>query len=303
MLCAAIDIGSNTTRVLVAEPQEGQLRKVMEQRAYTRIGKDSKHDGAIDDDKIAEVAEVVTTQVRLAEELGAEAIRIVATAAIREATNPDETVAAAIAEVGRASRSRSSASRRRAGSRSSARPRRSAIRSRATSASSTSAAAPRRSSSAPSAGGVREVRSFKIGSGSLAEDFLNNDPPSAAEIRALRDHIADFFDGVEVEQPDQAVAVGGSATSLRTLVGAVLEYETLERAVRVLTGDPVAEVAKRFELDPRRVRILPAGVLLLEKLSELLGQPLQIGKGGLREGIILDLLNGAANGAPQALAA
>ena len=39
MLCAAIDIGSNTTRVLVAEPEEGQLRKVMEQRAYTRINK------------------------------------------------------------------------------------------------------------------------------------------------------------------------------------------------------------------------------------------------------------------------
>ena len=84
----------------------------------------------------------------------------------------------------------------------------------------------------------------------------------------------------------------------------MLEYETLERAVRVLTGDPIAEVAKRFELDPRRVRILPAGVLILEKLSELLGQPLQIGKGGLREGVILDLLNnGASDGAAKALAA
>ena len=117
-----------------------------------------------------------------------------------------------------------------------------------------------------------------------------SDPPSASEIRKLRDHIDDFFDGVEVPKPDQAVAVGGSATSLRTLVGSVLEYETLERGVRVLAGDPVDDVAKRFELDPRRVRMLPAGVLLLEKLSELLGQPLQIGKGGLREGIILDLL-------------
>ena len=39
MLCAAIDIGSNTTRVLVAEPVDGQLKKVMEQRAYTRINK------------------------------------------------------------------------------------------------------------------------------------------------------------------------------------------------------------------------------------------------------------------------
>jgi exopolyphosphatase / guanosine-5'-triphosphate,3'-diphosphate pyrophosphatase len=99
------------------------------------------------------------------------------------------------------------------------------------------------------------------------------------------------------------VAVGGSATSLRKLVGAALEYETLERAVRVLSGDPISDVARRFELDPRRVHILPAGVLLLEKLSELLGQPLQIGKGGLREGVILTLLNGAANDPPHALAA
>src|SRR5918999_5310249 len=93
MLYGAIDIGSNTTRVLVAEPQSGQLRKVMEQRAYTRIGKASRHDGRIDADKITEVAGVVETQVRLAQEVGAEAIRIVATAAIREARNRDIAVA------------------------------------------------------------------------------------------------------------------------------------------------------------------------------------------------------------------
>src|SRR3712207_2166537 len=96
MLCAAVDIGSNTTRVLVAEPQEGQLRKVMEQRAYTRIGKGSKRKGKITPEKVAELSEVVTTQVRVARELGAEAIRVVATAAIRDAKNGDD-VAAQIA--------------------------------------------------------------------------------------------------------------------------------------------------------------------------------------------------------------
>jgi exopolyphosphatase/guanosine-5'-triphosphate,3'-diphosphate pyrophosphatase len=151
--------------------------------------------------------------------------------------------------------------------------------------------------------GVRSVRSFKIGSGSLADDLLRSDPPSPAEIRAVRDAISDFFADEDFERPDQAVAVGGSATSLRSLVGSVLEYETLERAIRVLTGNPIADIARRFELDPRRVRILPTGVLLLEKLSEALAQPLQIGKGGLREGVILTLLNGAADGAPQVLAA
>jgi exopolyphosphatase/pppGpp-phosphohydrolase len=43
---------------------------------------------------------------------------------------------------------------------------------------------------------------------------------------------------------------------------------------------------------------------LLEKLSQLLGQPLQIGKGGLREGVILDLLSDPEqNGKHSALAA
>ena len=56
MLCGAIDIGSNTTRVLVAEPVDGQLKKVMEQRAYTRINKALDADGAIVPEKVSEVA-------------------------------------------------------------------------------------------------------------------------------------------------------------------------------------------------------------------------------------------------------
>ncbi|MGH2925793.1 MAG: hypothetical protein ACRDK1_07465 [Solirubrobacterales bacterium] len=301
MLCAAIDIGSNTTRVLVAEPQEGQLRKVMEQRAYTRIGKASQHDGAIDADKVGEVAEVVATQVRLAEELGAEAIRTVATAAIREAVNRDEVVSeidrVAGVEVEVLSEHEEGRLAFIGATKTLGHPVEGEIGVVDVGGGSSEVIIGTVSK------GLRSVQSFKIGSGMLAEEFLANDPPSAAELRAVRDHISDVFAGVEFEQPGQAVAVGGSATSLRTLVGAVLEYETLERAVRVLTGAPILEVAKRFELDPRRVRILPTGVLILEKISELLGQPLQIGKGGLREGVILELLNGAANGAPQALAA
>ena len=95
------------------------------------------------------------------------------------------------------------------------------------------------------------MRSWRVGSGVLADELIASDPPSAAEIRKVRDRIDDIFDGVEIEHPAQAVAVGGSATSLRRLVGAVLEYETLERGIRVLCGDPAAEVARRFELDPR----------------------------------------------------
>ncbi len=297
MLCAAIDIGSNTTRVLVAEPEGGQLRKMMEQRAYTEIGRGGKKNGKISKEKIAEVAEVVATQVRLADELGAETIRIVATAAIREAKNSE----AAAAEIGRlAGLPVEVLSDHEEGrlafigaTKTLGHPVEGEIGVVDVGGGSSEVIL------GSIADGVAEVRSFKIGSGMLTDECLRSDPPGPAEVRALRDRISDFFDGVEIRKPSQAVAVGGSATSMRKLVGAVLEYETLERGVRVLTGAPAAEVAKRFELDARRVKILPAGILVLEQLSQLLGQPLLIGKGGLREGVILDQLHEGAGGGEQ----
>jgi len=302
MLCAAIDIGSNTTRVLVAEPIDGQLKKVMEQRAYTRINKALGKKGEILPEKVEEVSEVVATQVRLAQELGAEEIRAVATAAIREASNGEQ-VAAAIGEaagvrvdvLGEVEEGRLAFIGATKGL---GHPVEGRIGVVDVGGGSTEIII------GTTSGGVEKVRSWRVGSGVLADELITSDPPSAAEIRKVRDRIDDIFEGVEVEHPAQAVAVGGSATSLRRLVGTVLEYETLERGIRVLCGDPSADVARRFELDPVRVRILTTGVLLLEKVSELLGQPLQIGKGGLREGVILDLLNGNANGSsPARLAA
>jgi exopolyphosphatase/guanosine-5'-triphosphate,3'-diphosphate pyrophosphatase len=302
MLCAAIDIGSNTTRLLVAEPVDGQLKKVMEQRAYTRINKAIRDSGEIPPEKAAEVAEVVATQVRLARELGAETIRAVATAAVREASNGQAVAeqigtAAGVSvdvltdeEEGRLSFL--------GATKTLGHPVEGLVGVVDVGGGSSEVIL------GTVTGGVKEVRSWRVGSGVLADELIVADPPSPAEIRKIRDRIDDLFDGVEIERPTQAVAVGGSATSLRRLVGAVLEYETLERGIRVLCGDPAAEVARRFELDPQRVRILATGVLLLEKLSELLGQPLQIGKGGLREGVILALLNGDANGSsPAKLAA
>jgi exopolyphosphatase / guanosine-5'-triphosphate,3'-diphosphate pyrophosphatase len=296
MVCAAIDIGSNTTRVLVAEPREGQLNKIMEQRAYTRIGKATTKKGAIEQEMIEEVSEVVATQVRLAEELGAETIKAVATAAVREAKNCDK-VARAISkasgvDVEVLDEEQEGRLAFIGATKTLGHPVEGRVAVVDVGGGSSEIVL------GTIAGGAEQVLSFPIGSGALADELLKSDPPSASELRKVRDFINDFFDGTEVEQPDQAVAVGGSATSMRRLVGAVLEYETLERGVRVLASDPIDEVARRFELDPRRVQILPTGVLLLEKISELLGQPLQIGKGGLREGVILDLLNGSIDGAP-----
>ncbi|HEX5763026.1 MAG TPA: hypothetical protein VFY04_07885 [Solirubrobacterales bacterium] len=278
----------------MAEPVEGQLKKVMEQRAYTRIGKALGEEREIPAAKVAEVGEVVATQVRLAKEVGAEAIRIVATAAIREASNGDDVAGTIGGQAGAEVEILDEQEEGRlsfiGATKGLGHPIEGKIGVVDVGGGSTEVVL------GTVAGGGEDVRSWPVGSGALADELIDSDPPSPAAIRKIRDRIDDIFEGVELERPGHAVAVGGSATSLRRLVGSVLEYETLERGVRVLTSDPAVEIAKRFELDPVRVRILPTGVLLLEKLSGLLGQPLQVGKGGLREGVILDLLNGNAGG-------
>ncbi|MGN6217337.1 MAG: Ppx/GppA phosphatase family protein [Solirubrobacterales bacterium] len=286
----------------MAEPVDGQLKKVMEQRAYTRIGKAIDGKGRISEEKIEEVGDVVGTQMRLARELGAKEFRAVATAAIREASNGEEVAEAVGAAAGIPIEILSEEEEGRlsfiGATKTLGHPVEGLVGVVDVGGGSSEVIL----GTVP--GGAQSVRSWPVGSGNLAEELISSDPPSAAEIRRTRDRIDDIFEGVELQRPAQAVAVGGSATSLRRLVGAVLEYETLERGIRVLCGDPATEVARRFELDPTRVRILPTGILLLEKLSDLLGQPLQIGKGGLREGVILDLLNGSANGSsPERVAA
>lgn len=282
----------------MAEAVDGQLKKAMEQRAYTRIGRALSGDGVLATEKVGEVAEVVSTQVRLARELGADTIRAVATAAIREATNGEEAARQIGERAGVPIEILSEEEEGRLSFIGATKGLGHPLEGKVGVVDVGGGSSEIVIGTVP--GGVEEVRSWPVGSGALADELIASDPPSPAEIRKVRDRIEEIFEGVEVEQPRQAVAVGGSATSLRRLVGTVLEYETLERGVRVLASDPAAEVARRFELDPERVRILTTGVLLLEKLSDLLGRPLQIGKGGLREGVILDLLNGEANGSSPA---
>ena len=85
MIFGCIDIGSNTTRLLVAEAGDGGLRELTAERVFTCIRKSLDGDGCIPPEKIAETAAVVRDQVSAARELGATEIVAVATAAIRDA--------------------------------------------------------------------------------------------------------------------------------------------------------------------------------------------------------------------------
>jgi exopolyphosphatase/guanosine-5'-triphosphate,3'-diphosphate pyrophosphatase len=290
LICACIDIGSNTTRLLVADAGEGRLRELVTQRAFTRIGKSLQDGSVIPPEKIAETAEVVRTQTSVAREVGAEHIVAVATAAIRNARNRDELVGA-VEDAGGVELSVLS------GEEEARLSFVGATRTLLEAADGTVAVVDVGGGSSEIAigepdGAMAWSESFRIGSGFLADAYLRSDPPSVDELEKMRRHVEGTFEGLEPPPATSAVAVGGTATSLRRLVGAELEHETLERGIRVLSSTPIAEVAERFELDPERVRLLPAGILILEAMSDVLRLPLRIARGGLREGILLELVEG-----------
>ena len=114
--------------------------------------------------------------------------------------------------------------------------------------------------------------------------------PRPAELESARHEVAAALAGLAPPCPDMAVAVGGSATSLGRVAGPVLDATSLERALAVLAGEPAAAVADRFLIDPQRARLLPAGLLILHGASRLLETNIQVGRGGIREGVLLEAL-------------
>src|SRR5581483_7260860 len=134
--------------------------------------------------------------------------------------------------------------------------------------------------------------SFPLGSGQLTDECLPSDPPSAEELARARKRISEALEGVQPPPAACVVAVGGSATSLRRIAGPLLDAGAFDRVLALLADDRSTEVAARFELDADRVRLLPAGLLILRATAERFGAPLEVGRGGLREGLLLAVAGG-----------
>ncbi len=226
---ACIDIGSNTTRLLVAECGGHELREVHQERVFTRIGRSVRENGTIPPAKIAEVVEVVSRQLQRCRELGATDVRGVATAAIRCSPNGDALVAAVRAACGLEVQVLSGEEEARLAFVGAA-----------------------RTLDHPPAGelGVIDVgggscelvvgtapdrvswcTSFGVGSGDLADDVLRSDPPTPAQLHEARARVAAAIAGVTVPRPAEAVAVGGSAASLCRLAGPQLDADAFARAL------------------------------------------------------------------------
>jgi exopolyphosphatase/guanosine-5'-triphosphate,3'-diphosphate pyrophosphatase len=284
---ACIDIGSNTTRLLVADCNGLGLVERRQERAFTLIGRSINAGGAIPATKLAEVIAAVAAQHAIARELGAEQIRCVATAAIRRAANGDalarlihgacdglelEVLSGAeearLAFIG-AVWAAGAGDEQNLG----------VVDAGGGSSEIVVGDAP---------AGVRWWVSLPLGSGDVTERWLGSDPPRPGEVKEAQRHTREIVAGVQPpSEVRRLLAVGGSATSLRTLAGPLLDLPTLDHLLGTVQRFSAIEFARSFGVDVQRARLLTGGLLILRAISERFGAPLEIGRGGLREGLLL----------------
>lgn len=281
---ACVDIGSNTTRLLVADREDGRLSWVHQERAFTRIGEELLAHGCLRTAKIAEVVDVVRDQLARARSHGVTRVCTVATAGVRGAPNGEELAAAVTEATGLPVRILSD---------------REEARLAFVGVAGTLEERPGGVLGVVDVGGgsselvvgtapdqVSWWASLPLGSTTLAA--LTADPVTDGCLASVRARVAAELARLEVPRPEVAVAAGGSATSLGRLVGPVLDGPSLRRALALLRSEPAVVVARRFSIDLQRVRLLPAGLLILEAASSLFGTALSVGRGGIREGVLLE---------------
>ncbi len=98
---AAIDIGSNSIRQIVADVfPDGTIRVVDEMKAAPRLGAGLDDEGRLGDDHMQEASEALARMATLARQLGAKRIEAVATSAVRDATNGQSFIARLRRETG-----------------------------------------------------------------------------------------------------------------------------------------------------------------------------------------------------------
>ena len=87
MNVAAVDLGTNTTRLLVADVEDGRVEELHRETRITRLGEGVDGRRRLLPVPIARVRNALTDYRRTAESLGAERTLLVATSAVREAEN------------------------------------------------------------------------------------------------------------------------------------------------------------------------------------------------------------------------
>ena len=150
-------------------------------------------------------------------------------------------------------------------------------------------------------GAVDYSCSIDIGSVRLTDRMLSDRPASEAAVSAARDHVAGLFSAVRLPgAPQRVIGVAGTFTSLAAIHIGLERYDRdrvhatamtltdLEGLVHRLAGLTVAETAAIPSLDPKRAPVLLAGAVVATEAVRLAGGSVVVSE--------FDLLDAVADG-------
>jgi exopolyphosphatase/guanosine-5'-triphosphate,3'-diphosphate pyrophosphatase len=283
MPVGVVDVGSNTVRLVVS--RAGQ--PLRSERAVLRLGADVEAHGLIPPDKLALTASVVARFADLARAERVERLEVLITSPGRQAANGAILAATLEAAAGCPVRILSAAEEGRlafAGALSVASP------------------PPRRVVAVVDVGGgsaqivigsrrtgPRSTQSIDLGSQRLTSRLLADDPPGAEAVLRARAEVERYVEPLALPPVEAAFAVGGSARALKRLGRPQLGADELEQAIDLLTDTRTGDVALTYGIDEQRARTLLAGAIILRTFQASLGVPLEVVRGGLRDGALAEL--------------
>jgi exopolyphosphatase/guanosine-5'-triphosphate,3'-diphosphate pyrophosphatase len=282
MRIGVIDVGSNTTRLLVAGTDpEGGLVPLDKAKVRLSLGEEIELFGVVSAVHVAAAAKAVREMATMARRKRVVSLDVFLTAPGRQASNADELVAA----LSRAAR----------------------VQARVLTKEEEGTLAyrgavltsglplPRRIAVCDIGGASTEIA---VGRPGGEPDWIESVDLGSVRLTTRAGNMEtatrDAFSSLEPPAVDAALAVGGSARAARRLVGAELGGAELTEALRLVETTSPREIARRFGVDRERAEILPAGVVLLAEVRRKLGVPLHVCGGGIREGAVLASLDALA---------
>jgi exopolyphosphatase/guanosine-5'-triphosphate,3'-diphosphate pyrophosphatase len=300
---AAVDIGTNSTRLLVADIESGRIHDVDRETRVTRLGEGVDTRRRLLPVPIARVRNVLSDFRKTLESRGAERTLAIATSAIRDAENGE-------AFLGEVEWSYGFTTQLLSGHEEAMMMFRGVTSERELDTGAVIVDIGGGSTELVAGGsdGVHWHDSLDIGSVRLTERFLGSDPPTAAELdacaTAVRALLAERVPDETRSATHSAVGVAGTITSIAALALGHEEYdrdqvhgfnltaEALEEQLQRLAAVPIAERRQLRPLDPERAPVIVAGAVIARETLAFFDLPaMEISE--------RDILDGAALAAAE----
>jgi exopolyphosphatase / guanosine-5'-triphosphate,3'-diphosphate pyrophosphatase len=274
---AAVDLGTNSTRLLVADVADGRISDVARETRITRLGEGVDERRRLLPVAIARVRNVLTDFRRTADSLGTERRLAIATSAVRDAENGEAFLGEVEWSYGFKTRLLSGHDEALMMFR--------GVTSERTLEDGTVIVDIGGGSTELVAGGPDGVRwhdSLDIGSVRITERFLHSDPPTQDELNdaaaAVRTLLAERVPDETRSDISSAIGVAGTITSLGGLALGLEEYdrdrvhgseltaEALDEQLRRLASVPLEERRGMRPLDPERAPMIVGGAVIAREV-------------------------------------